>query len=799
MTIELATKTKTEAELEARANDALQAAIPWLDRKEIKHQLTFSFKLGHKSVKIDGSKVASRQGRVDILIERGKERIAILELKRPGAKLTKADIEQGLSYARVLHPRPPLVIVSNGAETHCYATHDGRLLNEGERDEAAFANLTNAALKIAESDLKDAIGTLMGPSSDVWMAAVRAASRESLEALSGGWNEPLATFTNGFHFPRKATALVRNALRQTRRVIAIEGAPLVGKTHVAGELAIVTRNEADMAILFVEASGSAAVGIADEIARILGSALGWRISAEEARHWLQTLGNSDGPQLVVVIDGLGLEHEAIRLELEALTAQSSGQRLKFVIEADTAVIDRLWMGETRRKPTVFARRGTRVPVGTLDDQEFGQALRVMYENGADFMQGADRAEEYRQPWLLQSMVAGVATAPDRPKNASALLPPLLSLGVFEYTRERFVQDPLIEQAATFARAVVDDYQRNDRTPDLRLRALHSFLVRKDALRKHAEVDDLKAMAQSGLLGTTLDTNNRALMVGRMPELIASEVAREIAAELAKRIDKENDEEAARWFVRVLADLPMGDVIGAQALIEAAQARSGLPLPFINHLLDRRPSIRPLKAGTKANLWVPEIGSLEMTVRDDGVVIMKAPGTPHRLELPADEVSVTYGDLDAWLILSHLASVPIGAYSVDDDRVVGLFDAAVLGLVGTSSIPLRRVPIDPERSGMHLHDAPDGGSLVCSKEGIIEPITWSIFRFLDRHGEDADSWLVEACEQQSAPLLSRILIALNQLGSLESDSARAKWACEWRDDLVRPAFDIAMKGEPATTD
>lgn len=101
--------------------------------------------------------------------------------------------------------------------------------------------------------------------------------------------------------------------------------------------------------------------------------------------------------------------------------------------------------------------------------------------------------------------------------------------------------------------------------------------------------------------------------------------------------------------------------------------------------------------------------------------------------------------------------------------------------------------------MHLHDAPDGASLVCSKEGIIEPITWSIFRFLDRHGEDADSWLVEACEQQSAPLLSRILIALNQLGSLESDSAKAKWACEWRDDLVRPAFDIAMKGEPATAD
>ena len=273
MTAQPTTTAKTEGELEARANDALQHAIPWLERNAIRHQLTFSFKFGHKSVKIDGGKVSSRQGRVDILIERGKERIAILELKRPGAKLTNDDTEQGLSYARVLHPRPPLVIVSNGNETHCYATHDGRLLSEGERDEAGFASLTSAALKIAESDMKNAIGTLMGPNSDVWMAAVRAASRETLEMLSGGWDDQLAIFTNGFHIPRKATARVREALRESRRVIAIEGDPLVGKTHVAGELALVTRNEADMAILFVETSGSAAAGISSEIARILSLSL----------------------------------------------------------------------------------------------------------------------------------------------------------------------------------------------------------------------------------------------------------------------------------------------------------------------------------------------------------------------------------------------------------------------------------------------------------------------------------------------------------------------------------------------
>src|SRR5690606_8028531 len=105
------------------------------------------------------------------------------------------------------------------------------------------------------------------------------------------------------------------------------------------ELAIGTETADDMAVLFVEASGTAAIGIAEEVARLLADAVGWRISAAEARHWLQQLSKSNGPTLVIAIDALGLEHEAIRGELETLSAQAMGPKLKFVIEADTSVID----------------------------------------------------------------------------------------------------------------------------------------------------------------------------------------------------------------------------------------------------------------------------------------------------------------------------------------------------------------------------------------------------------------------------------------------------------------------------
>ncbi len=798
MTVKQTTVGKTETDLEVRANAALQAAMPWLDVTSIKHQLTFSFQLGHKKVEINGAKSSSRRGRLDMLIENGGKRLAILELKKPGQPLDEDDVAQGLSYARVLHPRPPIVVVSNGTETRTYATATSKLLKDGLPAEQDFSALMDAAMKIADSDLRDAIATLMGPGSDVWMAAIRAATEQTLDELTGDWSDAHAAFTRDFHLSRKASAEAMTALRGTRRVIAVEGAPLIGKSHVLRELAIGTKDSDEMAVLLVEASGTAAVGIADEVARLLGQAVGWRITAAEARHWLEQLGATKGPQLVIAIDDLGLEHDGIRRELEALSAQSMGSKLKFVIEADTSVVDRLWFGEMRRKNTVFARRGERIAVERLDDDEFQNALKVLERAGVTFMSGADKAEEYRQPWLLRSMAASVVGEPEMAEGKVAVLPPLLSLDLFRYTRGHFIQDELAEQAATFARAVLHDHARDDRPYDVRLRSMHTFMVRKAIMRDHADTTDTAIMVRSGLIGTVLDDQNRAVFTGRIPEMIASELSRQIADELVDRMgDEESDRDAADWLVGITARLPLGDVIGAHALIDLVHLSAeapGISIAFMNQLLQRTPSIRPIKPGTKAVMWMPSVGQLDMFTRPDGVTVLKKPGWGKGIELPAGEGGVTYADLDAWLILSHLASVRIGALALGEDRIVGMIDPAILALVGTSAIPLRRVPDDLERSSIHAHDGPGGASLVCRDDGIIEPITFSLLRFLERELDNADEWLEEACEAGSAPLLNRISQALSQLSRMNPDGKTAEWARPWLDKSINPALKKALASD-----
>lgn len=791
MTVSQITVGKTETDLEARANAALQAAMPWLDVTTIKHQLTYSFQLGHNEIKIDGASSSKRRGRLDILIEKGSQRLAILELKKPGQPLNADDVAQGLSYARVLHPRPPIVVVSNGTDTRCYNTHTGELLDGGLPNETDLVALMTAALKIADSDLRDAIATLMGPGSDVWMAALRAATQQTLDDLTGDWNDPHTPFTTDFHISRKASVDALKALRGPRRVIAIEGAPLIGKSHILRELAISTETADDMAVLLVEASGTAATGIAEEVARLLGDAVGWRISAAEARHWLQQLSRTNGPTLVIAIDALGLEHEAIRGELEILSAQAMGAKLKFVIEADTSVIDRLWLGESRRKETPFARRGVRVEVEKLDDEEFDHALRVLDGLGVDFMKGADKADEYRQPWVLHAMAANVIGDPMMEQGMSAVLPPLLSLSLFHHTREHFVQDQLVEQAATFARAVLDDHGSDDRPYDIRLRSMHTFMVRKQTMRDHADATEVGDMVRSGLIGTVLDDKNRAVFTGRIPELIASELARLIAAELAGRMgNDEQDRDAADWLVGIIARLPLGDVIGAMSLFDLLGLQvetPGLSMSFMNQLLKRSPSIRPLKPGTRSVMWVPSVGQLDMFVRADGVTVVKRPGYAGTVEIDPSEGSVTYADLDAWLILSHLASQPIRMLNLEHGQIVGQMEPAILGLIGTSLIPLRRAPDDMGRSGLHTHDGPNGASLACRDDGIVEPVTFSLMLFLERELENADDWLQEACDEKSAPLLNRISQALYMLAGMNPNLAKAKWARAWLSQSIDPAL------------
>jgi hypothetical protein len=126
-------------------------------------------------VEIDGA-AATAEGRTDVLVQLHGKPLAVFELKRPGSPLTREDEAQGLSYAKVMDPRYPLVVITNGDETRLLATHTSEPWRIEVPSEEAFAKLVDAAGRVATASIKEAVSTLMGSSPTVWMNAVRVAS-----------------------------------------------------------------------------------------------------------------------------------------------------------------------------------------------------------------------------------------------------------------------------------------------------------------------------------------------------------------------------------------------------------------------------------------------------------------------------------------------------------------------------------------------------------------------------------------------------------------------------------------------
>jgi type I site-specific restriction endonuclease len=74
---------------------------------------------------VGGEPVSRIESRSDVLVSHNGKPLAVLELKRPGQALTESDEKQGLSYAALLHPPPPLVVVTNGSDTRILDSYSG--------------------------------------------------------------------------------------------------------------------------------------------------------------------------------------------------------------------------------------------------------------------------------------------------------------------------------------------------------------------------------------------------------------------------------------------------------------------------------------------------------------------------------------------------------------------------------------------------------------------------------------------------------------------------------------------------
>jgi hypothetical protein len=781
MATEVLTKNPTEADLEAKIHAALCRAFPWVPEGALTHQVRFSFAIGRTTVEIDGATAA--EGRTDILVQLRGKPLAVFELKRQGSALSREDEAQGLSYAKVMDPPYPLVVITNGDETRRLAAHTGEPWQPETQSEEAFAKLVDSAGRVATSAIKEAVSTLMGSSPTVWMNAVRTASATHIREMTGDWDEPSRPFVRNFLFPRKATFATLDLLGKGHRFFLIHGAPLVGKSSVLRELTVRSVASEDMAVLFVDADEGR--GILQAVADLLASALSWPVTIEEARDWVRKLSQADGPALVLAVDGIGPDHDVARRELEDLSSPTFGPQLRLIVTVDDGVAAKLMKHQNGRQGSTIARRvGVDMGLGLLDHAEFEMAAKALWARRMGLQKGAASALELRVPWVLRALGGHYAPGAEEMPDHAVVLPAQLSLDIIGHARDRFPDPELRREFLGLARAVLHDAEDPELPPALKLEAMATFVVRRETLERHLDRKDIDHLMSCGYVKSAIHESGAYVLYVRVPELLASEASRVLADDLIARAAA-NMAEAAQWIDAVTSRIPLGDIIAAHAFADIASSQRSIPVGVLRALIDTSPRYVPIAAGTRAATHIAGVGIVDLTFDEDGSITYEANGKTEKVLPDPDEPPGWLGNHHPWMILSHLAGLPM-AYGDDAERL----DLSLLGLVGSSSHVLRRPDNFMSESGVWTHTIPGYGEVLCHAAGIVEPVTLSMYKMLTREGPAQQKWIERALEAGSLGLLARIDVALREIEKQVGPAA--KWASATRRNLIEPALSKAVE-------
>lgn len=772
-------KARSEAELEARITRALAEAFPGIADDAIVQQRHFTVRLGHETRDFDSAALWHKTGRADILLFHDDRPLAVLEIKRELVAITRQDYEQAQSYANMLTPRPPLVIVCNGKDTRCYDANTGVEWKPGSDAGAMVQKLLANAAKIAAADMRWAIEALLGRDLDVWPGAMRGCTARLLGDLTdppGASGRPIA---RDLLFPRFATEQAAAALKTGTLFTLIDGPPAAGKTNLLRELAQHTAAGDELAVLMLRGSGP---GLFQSVANLFAATFEWPLTPHHARQWLRRMSQADaGPSLVIAIDGVE-PGTAMAADLHELASIELGPKLKVILTTDQR--EGLTRTTNGRATTGIGARGTEIELGTLGLEEFRVAQKILAEARIMFAPGAEYSQDFRAPWVLRALYDDVVRDPRYgDERGGVILSAALGLRLVDTTRETYAgQSDLLRGYRVLARdAIADDHSG---VGALALAQSNAFVVRQDALSPESR-ERLAALRAAGHV-RVYRQGHEDIVLPTVPAVFMVELADAAAAILEER-GAADAKAAGEWLGRRLEGVYLGDLIGAQAIRTLAETIGGFSEGIVHGLF----SIKPREELVEDRLIAfatPDGEMVHLKIEGGKAWVSDRFGNVQGKPIDmGSERSQMMGDVTGWMILGQLAHLPTARVGDDADRI----DAKILFQVGQCPFPLLRAN---ERGLGHLeHDLGHHGRVLCTEHGAIEATTQAMAEMLSRPWKGSEDFVAAVLEEGSLPLLHRLMIALRTVRDYQQD--RAEWANEVLRDHVVPEIKRLLEAAP----
>jgi hypothetical protein len=732
-----------EATLEARLHAILEKIFPTFRQMNVVHQESFSIRFGHHAVKVDLKDPSNWPNRAifDMLLTSGDLNIMLVELKREGHEITSDDIEQGLSYGRLINPMPPLVLISNGTDNRLFNTYTKEKIDLSEIDLAYIQQRIDTNFQMSTRDFRNTVEFLLNRQPDLIGKVFRGISKKNFDRQTGTLSELDKAIAPTFQIGRR---MVRRLHRQTTEnpgLLGIVGPAFSGKTCILYQYFRNYGYQRDTYVLYVDLRDWN-YSLYQQLANAFGRETKGAVRKEQIRDWIaDLLSNPDESRLVILLDNLQRSiNNNLTEEITELIQQFEGSRHSIIYTLDEQKFADLSHIEGRNYQSLIGQLTKIFLLTELSNREFKKVNHYLYKAGrVVFAPGAHDTNEFREPRVLRSLAAAAQIDEIEPGQAGKIN----SIPDFNMYRALaknviFTND-MRELYKKMAITFVLDKQVRDNVSAFKLLANSLLVVSTLVFKKQFKNKEYEKLIGSGIVVERTYIKDFPALIPKFQELIILYAVDFLFTLLQSDASTKTEEQLFDLYLSYVSDIPAGDIVGAELLNRIGyDLGPDLFTYFIRRLLEIKPESTAIAPGTTVGTFSERAGMIVIDFPDG-----------------YEEGSST-GSIVGYGILAQLVYPPLQGEDSNGERS---FEATIelLYQLG-SSAELNHHHGFGSVDRMHRitrETIPGWGEVLSLGNGIIETITQSMMRTFQYMPDLIDELLERAIANNSKPLLWRL--------------------------------------------
>lgn len=750
-----------EATLTARIDQVLSTVFPTFRQVQIHHQQSFSFHLGHHAVEVDHSDPSKYPQRaiLDILLSVEGKNIILLELKREGHPINDDDVDQGISYARLVHPMPPVTLISNGSDNRFYNSYTKEPLPATTIDLQYLQDLTDNSFKLATNDFKHAVQLLLNNDPVLFASIINSISDGRFADMTGTLTDLHRPIACDFQIQRTILNQIEPLFDQETQIVGIRAQAFSGKTNLLYQFFQKQKREGNYA-LYVNCTDQS-YSILQQLANSFTKETKVSTTTDKVREWIiNSLDHSSSVKFYLLLDNFNpdMDNDVKTSAIELIDIFQDQNRV--IYTADEYNFRAINFIEDRTYKTIIGENSKTIALDELNDHEFESLnTNLTSIHGICLGHGAGYANDYRHLRILRYLLAAF-----KPYARPNSLMEIISVPNLEILKNiagnSIYTDTIRDLYRKLVHCFIEEKKRNSTDVNFNIAAHGKGAILLDTFQELFPNDrDLSLEKRDTVILRRLP-NGRQMVIPKFSELIAFYCIEAIATKITQLTN--NVREAFQHLIQLSSSAPFSDIVGAGVLMKIAREQkvdffSGL----VQRLLESPPVIETIDSDTTILLKVNDTNQMEHVV-SEGTVI--SPGS----YLP-------------FVILSQLGWHPLATYNDGNTAPTHSdyrFHLMLLRTVGSYNDILRwSDPADLNKILPYTgHDIGDMGFIVSGPIGIIEPIVHALRACFREIPTDMDRFIDQAFTEKNFFLLWRMHLGLRDLctsaDTVESLRARA---------------------------